>query len=109
MPTPDGPTARPLTIAGVASAAPERGATVRVTNTSIADGRGRARGVCAAGMKMAASRGVASVQKAGTELGTGPVPGDALRDSGDLTLRVRLAFDMTPNGTRSMGAAARHI
>src|SRR5713226_5956735 len=49
-----------------------------------------------AGMKMAASRGVASVQEAGN--GWDQLRfWDALRDSGDLTLRVRLAFDMTPN------------
>ena len=49
-----------------------------------------------AGMKMAASRGVASVQEAGD--GWDQLRfWDALRDSGDLTLRVRLAFDMTPN------------
>ena len=49
-----------------------------------------------AGMKMAASRGVASVQEAGD--GWDQLRfWDALRDAGDLTLRVRLAFDMTPN------------
>jgi len=49
-----------------------------------------------AGMKMAASRGVASVQEAGD--GWDQLRfWDALRGSGDLTLRVRLAFDMTPN------------
>ena len=49
-----------------------------------------------AGMRMAASRGVASVQEAGD--GWDQLRyWDALRDSGDLTLRVRLAFDMTPN------------
>jgi len=49
-----------------------------------------------AGMKMAASRGVASVQEAGD--GWDQLRfWDALRDAGDLTLRVRLAFDMTPS------------
>ncbi|HEV2218468.1 MAG TPA: amidohydrolase [Candidatus Dormibacteraeota bacterium] len=49
-----------------------------------------------AGMKMAASRGVASVQEAGggwDQLSLW----ESLRDAGDLRLRVRLAFDMTPN------------
>ena len=49
-----------------------------------------------AGMKMAASRGVASVQEAGDGWDQLRL-WDALRDAGDLTLRVRLAFDMTPN------------
>ena len=48
-----------------------------------------------AGMKMAASRGVASVQEAGD--GWDQLRfWDELREAGDLTLRVRLAFDMTP-------------
>jgi predicted amidohydrolase YtcJ len=53
-------------------------------------------GALRAGMKMASSRGVASVQEAGD--GWDQLRfWDALRDAGDLTLRVRLAFDMTPN------------
>jgi len=48
-----------------------------------------------AGMRLAASRGIGSVQEAGDgqnqlELWT------ALRDAGELTLRVRLAYDLTP-------------
>src|SRR5947209_20590090 len=47
-------------------------------------------------MKMSASRCVASVQEAGD--GWDQLRfWDALRDAGELTLRVRLAFDMTPN------------
>ena len=47
------------------------------------------------GMRLAASRGIGSVQEAGDghnqlELWAG------LRDAGELTLRVRLAFDLTP-------------
>ena len=48
-----------------------------------------------AGMRLAASRGIASVQDAGEGLDQLPV-WRSLRESGDLTLRVRLAFDMTP-------------
>lgn len=48
-----------------------------------------------AGMRLAASRGIASVQEAGD----GQNQLDlwrALRESGNLTLRVRLAYDLTP-------------
>ena len=48
-----------------------------------------------AGMRLAASMGVGTVQEAGdgqNQLGLW----DALRDAGELTLRVRLAFDLTP-------------
>ena len=48
-----------------------------------------------AGMALAASRGIASVQEAGEGLEQMPL-WKSLHDSGDLTLRVRLAFDMTP-------------
>ena len=47
-----------------------------------------------AGMRLAASRGIASVQEAGG--GQDQIDlWRALRDSGELTLRVRLAFDLT--------------
>jgi len=49
-----------------------------------------------AGMRMAASRGIASVQEAGDGWDQLRL-WDALRADGELTLRVRLAFDMTPN------------
>jgi predicted amidohydrolase YtcJ len=48
-----------------------------------------------AGMRLAASRGIGSVQEAGggqEQLGLWR----SLRDRGELTLRVRLAFDLTP-------------
>ncbi len=48
-----------------------------------------------AGMRVAASRGIGSVQEAGDgqrQLGLW----QALHDSGELTLRMRLGFDMTP-------------
>src|SRR3989440_4615324 len=48
-----------------------------------------------AGMTLAASRGIASVQEAGEGLEQMPL-WKSLHDSGDLTLRVRLALDMTP-------------
>ena len=48
-----------------------------------------------AGMRLAASRGVASVQEAGHGLEQLPL-WDSLREAGELTLRVRLAFDMVP-------------
>src|SRR4029077_15447613 len=49
-----------------------------------------------AGMKMAASRGVASVQEAGD--GWDQLRfWDALRTADDLTLRARLTFDITPS------------
>lgn len=48
-----------------------------------------------AGMKMAASRGVGSAQEAGDGWDQLPL-WDALRETGELTMRVRLAFDMTP-------------
>ena len=48
-----------------------------------------------AGMRVAASQGVASVQEAGDGLRQLPL-WRSLAESGELTLRVRLAFDMTP-------------
>ena len=48
-----------------------------------------------AGMRLAASRGIASVQEAGDGLDQLPL-WESLRGSDELTLRVRLAFDMTP-------------
>jgi len=48
-----------------------------------------------AGMRMAASKGVASVQEAGDGQNQLEL-WDALRAFGELTLRVRLAFDLTP-------------
>ncbi|HKV87767.1 MAG TPA: amidohydrolase [Candidatus Dormibacteraeota bacterium] len=47
------------------------------------------------GMRLAASRGIASVQEAGDGLDQVAL-WDELRQRGELTLRVRLAFDMTP-------------
>ena len=47
-----------------------------------------------AGMRLAASRGVASVQEAGDGLNQLPL-WQILHESGEQTLRVRLAFDMT--------------
>ncbi len=47
------------------------------------------------GMRVAASRGVASVQEAGDGLDQLPL-WRALRESDELAVRVRLAFDMTP-------------
>lgn len=48
-----------------------------------------------AGLRLAASRGIASVQEAGNGLAQLPL-WKRLRDRGELTLRVRLAFDLTP-------------
>ena len=48
-----------------------------------------------AGMRLAASRGVGSVQEAGDGQNQLEL-WQALRESGELTLRVRLAFDLTP-------------
>ncbi len=48
-----------------------------------------------AGMRVAAKKGVGSVQEAGEGLGQLNLWG-ALEQAGDLTLRVRLAFDMVP-------------
>ena len=49
----------------------------------------------AAGMRLAASRGVASVQEAGN--GEDQLPlWSSLREAGELTLRVRLAFNLIP-------------
>ena len=48
-----------------------------------------------AGMKLAASRGIGSVQEAGDGLDQMEL-WEALRATGELTLRVRLAFDMVP-------------
>jgi predicted amidohydrolase YtcJ len=48
-----------------------------------------------AGMRLAASRGIGSVQEAGA--GQDQIElWSSLRDRGELTLRVRLAFDLTP-------------
>jgi predicted amidohydrolase YtcJ len=47
------------------------------------------------GMRVAASRGIASVQEAGDGLHQLPLY-ETLRDRDELTLRVRLAFDMVP-------------
>ena len=51
-----------------------------------------------AGMRVAAERGVGSIQEAGEGLEQLPL-WNALRDTGELTLRVRLAFDMTPGSS----------
>ena len=48
-----------------------------------------------AGMRLAASRGIGSVQEAGAGQDQLDL-WSALRDRGELTLRVRLAFDLTP-------------
>lgn len=48
-----------------------------------------------AGVRRAASRGIASVQEAGDGQNQLPL-WQALRERGELTLRVRLAFDLTP-------------
>jgi len=48
-----------------------------------------------AGLRVAASRGIASIQEAGEGLDQLPL-WESLHDAGELTLRVRLAFDMTP-------------
>lgn len=48
-----------------------------------------------AGMRMAASRGVGSVQEAGDGWDQLHL-WEALSDAGELTMRIRLAFDMTP-------------
>ncbi len=47
------------------------------------------------GMRLAASRGIGSVQEAGDGQNQLEL-WEALRDAGELTLRVRLAFDLTP-------------
>jgi hypothetical protein len=51
-----------------------------------------------AGMRVAASRGVGSVQEAGDGMDQLPL-WLSLREAGELTVRVRLAFDMTPGMT----------
>ncbi|HET7421791.1 MAG TPA: amidohydrolase [Candidatus Dormibacteraeota bacterium] len=49
-----------------------------------------------AGMRLAASRGIGSVQEAGDGLSLRPL-WQTLRDSGEMTVRVRLAYDITPD------------
>ncbi len=51
-----------------------------------------------AGMRLAASRGIGSVQEAGDGATQMPL-WQELRRSGELSLRVRLGFDLTPPGT----------
>jgi predicted amidohydrolase YtcJ len=50
------------------------------------------------GMRLAASKGIASIQEASRGLDQLPLY-DALRETNQLTLRVRLAFDMAPGHT----------
>ena len=59
-----------------------------------------------AGMRIAASRGIGSVQEAGEGLDQLPM-WQSLSESGELTLRVRLAFDMTPG--LSMGDWSKRL
>jgi predicted amidohydrolase YtcJ len=65
--------------------------------TSQIPARSRAEDIEAlrAGLRLAASRGVASVQEAGEGLDQLPL-WEALLEEDELTVRVRLAFDMTP-------------
>lgn len=49
-----------------------------------------------AGVRLAASRGIGSVQEAGDGVNLRPL-WETLRDSGEMTVRVRLAYDLTPD------------
>ena len=81
-------------------------AMLRVTRHIPARTRRQELDALRAGMALAASRGVGSVQEAGE--GQDQVDlWRALQDSGHLTMRVRLAFDMTPG--LEMAAWARRL
>lgn len=87
---------RAMEISGVRSAGVlKEAAMLGVTRHIPARTRAQELDALRSGMRAAAARGVGSVQEAGEgldqlELWT------ALQDAGDLTLRVRLAFDMVP-------------
>ena len=66
-----------------------------VTRHIPARTRGEELDALRSGMRLAASHGIASVQEAGHGLDQLPL-WDALHEAGDLTLRVRLAFDVEP-------------
>lgn len=88
---------RALAIAGAppGGVLKEEGAMRLVTRRIPRRGRDGDLDALRAGMRVAASRGVASVQEAGDGLRQLPL-WRSLAESGELTLRVRLAFDMTP-------------
>ncbi|HEY0830980.1 MAG TPA: amidohydrolase [Candidatus Dormibacteraeota bacterium] len=87
---------RALAMAGAPDAGVLKEEAMLVVTTRI-PGRTQAQDLAAlrAGMRVAASRGVGSVQEAGDGMGQLPL-WLSLRDAGELTVRVRLAFDMTP-------------
>lgn len=91
---------RALEVAGAPAGAvlKEEGAMRLVTRKIPRRGRDGDLDALRAGMRVAASRGVASVQEAGDGLKQLPL-WRSLAESGELTLRVRLAFDMTPGTT----------
>ena len=80
-----------LTGTGVLKEAALRGVTRHIPRRTFAEDLDAMR----SGMRVAASRGIASVQEAGDGQDLLPL-WKSLRESGELTLRVRLAFDMTP-------------
>ncbi len=80
-----------LTGSGVLKEAALLGVTRHIPRRTIAEDLDALR----SGMSVAASRGIASVQEAGEGQDQLPL-WKSLRESGELTLRVRLAFDMTP-------------
>ena len=87
---------RALAVAGAADAGIlKEEAMLTVTRRIPARGEAEDLDALRAGMQIAASQGVGSVQEAGDGLDQLPL-WRALRKSGELTLRVRLAFDMTP-------------
>ena len=86
---------RALGIAGMpASGALKEAAMLGVTRHIRSEAENRA----APGMRVAASRGIASVQEAGDGLDQLPL-WKSLLEAGDMSLRVRLAYDMTPGLT----------
>jgi len=87
---------RALAIAGVPDATElKEAALLSVTRHIPPRSREKDLEALVAGTRLAASRGVASVQEAGDGLDQVPL-WESLRQAGQLTLRVRLAFDMTP-------------
>ena len=87
---------RALAIGGIAERSVLKEAAMeRVTRHLPARTRERDLGALRAGMRLAASRGIASIQEAGDGQNQLDL-WNALRESGGLTLRVRLAFDLTP-------------
>ncbi|HEX7263583.1 MAG TPA: amidohydrolase [Candidatus Dormibacteraeota bacterium] len=87
---------RALTLAGISSEGVlKEAAMLGVTRHIPARSKGQELDALRAGMRLAASRGIGSVQEAGEGQDQLRL-WEALQDAGELTLRVRLAFDMAP-------------